>query len=213
DGAPHAQDPLVREEERKRLGDREHAVPPRDVAFEMPRIRDLLAHADGNADGGEEQRQRAAGGRTAVGDDEGKGHPHRQQRGNYVRGCIYQALSSTSPKPCCIFRSNSSATRASLSSISCASVLAYCMPPSSAYAACTLSLHRPMSRTVGTMRLNRRLRKRIWPSELSSIFNVSLTSNPSRSHISGELKRTRRWYEPSMTNSSRSRRSAAVSSG
>src|SRR5690349_8860157 len=64
-----------------------------------------------------------------------------------------------------ILASNSSATRASLSRSAAASILANSIAPIAAKASCTFGPQRPISLTVGTMRVNSRLRNNCIVSE------------------------------------------------
>src|ERR1051325_4566617 len=112
-----------------------------------------------------------------------------------------------------ILASNSSATRASLSRSAAASIFANSIAPIAAKASCTFGPQRPISFTVGTMRVNRRLRNNCIVSELSRISMHSSTGSPNRSHTSFGLKRSRMCQQACTTKSSRSARSASVSCG
>ena len=59
-------------------------------ASNVQRMGDLRADADREPDRSEKQRQRAAGRRRAVGNDERERHPQREQRGDDVRGRVEQ---------------------------------------------------------------------------------------------------------------------------
>src|SRR5205807_9748658 len=107
-----------------------------------------------------------------------------------------------------ILASNSSATRASLSSNAAASVLANSIAPIAAKASCTFGPHSPISFTVGTMRVNSRLRNIFIDSELSVISMHFSIGRPIRCHTASWLKRSRMCQHASTTNSSRSLRSA-----
>ena len=67
------------------------------------------------------------------------------------------------------------------------------MAPMSANAFCTDGPQRPMSFTVGTMRLNSRLRNRRMFSEAMATSMASFTGRPRFSHSSFWLKRSRMW--------------------